>query len=555
VAKTSCGPPGLVKAAPIAVSIGTLRLINVVADIGLAGREAVAGPIAVRAVVVLRCCRSARGEHGGGGGHEGEQPKELFHLGAGQWPIAAYAHPSFRRRKADSKPAGPVVNRRRIYARQPSYDHQDVSVAMGQYQELRRLAPPRIDGLLLAAAAAYLVQNHSPDLEPSRGLDLDLHGAATTAADPEPLLCLRCRISHPMEAWLRATHSRYGESYGLDLLAMASYALDDTGSLSIRIGPNTAAPFTYAEIASLPKGLISPFSAEVIRTYDPDKCGLPHWARLKLQCHNDLKAYFREHGLLLISDWALLADSSAKRVRESWEVFGGGGFTAEQATALMAAYKPLYRQAMQAYRQSTGKASGWQPDAAFLQALSPEQAASTTMEQLQAIAAAIRRLQSGRWQQGAALDQELADQLPAPEPEPEPDEDPAQLRALIDQALQRAMEAHMPSVLSTEGRHRDLLRCLWAGWAEGMSNRPLAERCGTSCGTVSKRLRPTEHATTIATAAAVELRRHPAFASCSQSVEAAERLVEALRNHLLEPEREGDVAPLRRWIQQYLSNR
>jgi hypothetical protein len=87
-----------------------------------------------------------------------------------------------------------------------------------------------------------------------------------------------------------------------------------------------------------------------------------------------------------------------------------------------------------------------------------------------------------------------------------------------------------------------------------MSNRPLAERCGTSCGTVSKKLRPTEHASTIATAAALELKRHPAFSSCGQSVEAADRLVDALRNHLLEPEREGEVAPLRRWIQQYLSN-
>jgi hypothetical protein len=63
----------------------------------------------------------------------------------------------------------------------------------------------------------------------------------------------------------------------------------------------------------------------------------------------------------------------------------------------------------------------------------------------------------------------------------------------------------------------------------------------------------TKHATTLAITAAVELKRHPAFASCGQSVEAAERLVLALRNHLLESEREGDVAPLRRWVQQYLS--
>ena len=425
---------------------------------------------------------------------------------------------------------------------------------MRDYTELRYLqVSGAIDGLRCRACVEVVGNPLSEPFEPSRRVDLQLINAATAAPDPLPLLALRCRVSHPLEAWLRVTHSKYREVYGLDLTVMASYALDDTGSLTLRTGPTTTAPFVYAQIASLPKGLISPFGAEVIRTYDPQKCGLPHWARLKLQCHNDLKAYFREHGLLLISDWALLADSSAKRVRESWEVFGGGGFTAEVAAALHAAYKPLYREAMQAYRQATGKASGWQPDALFLQALAPELSEARTMEQLAAIASAIRRLQSGRWQQSSAIDQELADQLPAPQPDPDPAFEPSDLRALIDQALQRAMDSHMPDVVSAERRQGDLLRCLWAGWAEGMSNRPLAERCGTSCGTVSKKLRPTEHAITIATAAALELKRHPAFASCGQSVEAAERLVHALRNHLLEPEREGEVAPLRRWIQQYLS--
>lgn len=428
-------------------------------------------------------------------------------------------------------------------------------ILIQEYSELRQLCSGGSIAGVSCQGCIELLRDLAPESsEPSRALDRDVLQAAVDQRDPMPLLALRCRVSHPLEAWLRVTHSKYRETYGLDLTAMASYALDDTGSLTLRTGPETTAPFVYAEIASLPKGLISPFSAEVIRTYDPQKCGLPHWARLKLQYHNELKAYFREHGLLLISDWALLADSSAKRVRESWEVFGGGGFTAAAAAALHAAYKPLYREAMQAYRQATGKASGWQPDAPFLQALAPEQPEARTMGQLEAIAAAIRRLQSGRWQESSAIDQELAEQVAAPQPDSDPADDPADLRPLIDQALQRAMDAHMPDVVSAEGRQRDLLHCLWAGWAEGMSNRPLAERCGTSCGTVSKKLRPTEHATTIATAAAVELKRHPAFSSCGQSVEAAERLVDALRNHLLEPEREGEVAPLRRWIQQYLSN-
>jgi hypothetical protein len=208
---------------------------------------------------------------------------------------------------------------------------------------------------------------------------------------------------------------------------------------------------------------------------------------------------------------------------------------------------------MQVYRQQTGKASGWQPDQDFLHCLAPDQTPAITMEKLQAIAAAIRRLQSGRWQQSSELDQQLADTIASPPAEPDGDAQPEELRQLIDQALQRAMAAHMPAVLAAAGKDRDLLRCLWWGWAEGMSNRPLAERCGTSCGTVSKKLRPTEHASSIAIAAATELKRYAAFSSCGTSLEAAERLVEALRNHILEPERDGEVAPLRRWIQQYLS--
>jgi hypothetical protein len=373
-----------------------------------------------------------------------------------------------------------------------------------------------------------------------------------------PLLCLRCRISHALEAWLLVTYKAHHVSKGINLAAMASYALDDDGALTIRTAPQNKEPFTYAQLALMPKGLISPFSAEVLRSYDASLCGLPHWARLKIQSHNELKAYFRQHGLLLISDWALLRNSSPTRVRQACEQHLRSGDTIETLCALHSRYGPLYDAAKVVHKQATGKASGWLPDLPFLRDLAPDQDPFATNERLKAMASAIRQLMTEQatksLDEAAEAGYEPAD--PASLSTASSDEGPssAELTALINAALQRAMDAHMPDVISAEGRQRDLLRCLWAGWAEGMSNRPLAERCGTSCGTVSKKLRPTEHATTIATAAAVELKRHPAFASCGQSVEAAERLVEALRNHLLEPEREGEVAPLRRWIQQYLRN-
>ena len=435
-----------------------------------------------------------------------------------------------------------------------------MTTAMGQYQELQTLNQ---EGVVRTdtqtEAAAYLIRCFGAEPEPSRGVDLDLLGSAQESSDPLPLLCLRCRISHALEAWLLVTYRAHHNSRGINLAAMASYALDDEGALTIRTAPQSKEPFTYAQLALMPKGLISPFSAEVSRSYDASLCGLPHWARLKIQSHNELKAYFRQHGLLLISDWALLRNSSPTRVRQACEQHLRSGDTIETLCAVHSRYGPLYDAAKVVHKQATGKASGWQPDLPFLRELAPDQDPFTTNERLKAMAPAIRQLMTE--QATKSLDEAAEAGYEPADPaslsaasSPEEGLSSAELTALINAALQRAMDVHMPDVVSAEGRQRDLLRCLWAGWAEGMSNRPLAERCGTSCGTVSKKLRPTEHATTIATAAAVELKRHPAFSSCGQSVEAAERLVEALRNHLLEPEREGEVAPLRRWIQQYLSN-
>ena len=425
---------------------------------------------------------------------------------------------------------------------------------MKQYLELRRLTPTGIKTKPLPQTAPELDALAGDAAEPSRGLDQALLSAAIRGDAPNPLLCLRCRISHALEAWLCATHRKHGSGHGLDLLAMASYALDDEGKLTIRTGPSTEAPFIYAELASLPKGLISPFSAEILRSYDPALCGLPHWSKLKIQAHNGLKAYFKEHGLLLISDWALLRHSSGLRVREACERFLQSDAALEVALDLHRRFCPAYDAAMADYRQRTGKASGWQPELGFLRDLAPPRDPFSTKELLLGIARAIRTLQSGTWLRAGQRGEEPAEPVdPGTVPGADAETLPAeQLRAVIDAALERAMTHHMASVLEARG-DSDLLRCLWSGWAEGLTNRPLAERCGTSPGTVSKKLRPTEHATAIATAAAVELKRHPEFASCGRSVEAAERLVDALRNHLLEPEREGDVAPLRRWIQQSLN--
>jgi hypothetical protein len=79
-------------------------LIDVVTGVRLAGREAVAGAAAVRAVV-LRCSWCARGENGGHGGGNGKKTKERLHQGNGQGPVGGYAVSSFRFLPGDSIPS------------------------------------------------------------------------------------------------------------------------------------------------------------------------------------------------------------------------------------------------------------------------------------------------------------------------------------------------------------------------------------------------------------------------------------------------------------------
>jgi len=92
----------------------------------------------------------------------------------------------------------------------------------------------------------------------------------------------------------------------------------------------------------------------------------------------------------------------------------------------------------------------------------------------------------------------------------------------------------------------------WQLYAEGMSQREIGPRCNHQQAWVSKLLDEKRRSTAIATAAALELKRLPAFTSLMATVAGTEQLVEALRNHLIEPEREGADAPLRLWVLQYL---
>jgi len=433
-------------------------------------------------------------------------------------------------------------------------------MAVREYSQLRRLQGTAIEGRPLEAAEECINEVAPEAAEATAHLDQELFRLSKDQGSAAALLCLRCRVSYPIEAWAKTMRKQW-HSRGVELASLACYGLNDLGRLRFKTDGGEFLPFTYEQISALPKEAMSPFTAEIIRTYDPQRStGLPHWSKQKIQAHNGIKSYLKDLGILLISDEALLRHSSLRKTRDAVDFFGVSSASLEQCLELKQRYDALYDDAKKAYKERTGKSAGWIPEESFLEQLSPERDSRSTRALLKGIADALRKLETGRLEvsliseEGAEHDVEAAGV--SSDDSPEEGLSSSEQLELIGSALQRAMDSVLPLELEGEAKRfkRDpLKRRAWELYGQGFSTRQISDACGKGQAWVSKALKEKERAQIVATAAAVELKRHIAFRSCGQSPEAAERLVEGLRNHLVTPKREGDIAPLRQWIDHHFN--
>lgn len=406
-----------------------------------------------------------------------------------------------------------------------------------------------ITGRELAEAGEALRRHGLGEIEtPNREHDQLLLVEARQNEDQGAFLCLRCRVSWPLEQRVRSLHRQFQSHYGVELLELAAFALDDTGGrLPYQPDPSERArPHT-------------PFGVAVIRSYEPELSNLSTWAQRKLVGNPALKTYLRQQGVLMIRDWALLGDTSHRQVAEAVSRLDGR-IPPQTAEALHRRYVPLYKQAKLQHLQKNGRQQRWEPDEAFLLTLDPQQPASHTKTVLEQIARAVRRLQSGQWQKQEAdqLDGEAlgrwADKAAAEEwGQADPDEglQDLDLVRLVEEAGLQYSEQLLQG-LSMES----LERRIWQAWSEGLRQRQIAERCGTNQARVSRTVKEESRAGEIATLALEQLRRampeqpQAAWAAVFRSVERLQEAEARLMNHLLQPEQEGGISPLRRWVQQ-----
>ena len=374
------------------------------------------------------------------------------------------------------------------------------------------------------------------DVEASAEFDRRLHATCASQNDPGAFLCLRCRCSHSALSWLKAIFEKYVTSdYHLEPMEMVPCLLNDDGRSEV---------FWKAEEVEPSPGDVryESFLMGVVRSFDPQKCaGLNTWTQKRSESNKCLAIYFRSVGLLLKSGWSILAhDAGPNNMVEAWLLYGSLPLKKQHVLDLLANYQEIYKS------NDERKRRGWRPSNGFFKAVAPDQEPQQTEEQLLAMAQALRERKAPRDQ---CLESQHNQPLAEPSPEEaEPgsldniladsvEEDQEQLE-LIDSALKRALDEHMPSLLANIEAMDEQRRCIWLAYAKGMNNRQIASQCHCSAGTASKKVTGSlnHRLRTMAKQALKELKQNGHCArEIGNDLAATELAEQALLSRLVEP--------------------
>jgi hypothetical protein len=259
-------------------------------------------------------------------------------------------------------------------------------------------------------------------------------------------IALRCYISGQIDQGCRNLESRFGRQHGFTGEDLLSFALDDRRQVG-QAGPETS---QYQSVAT-----------QVLQSFNPDRGALSTWVHRHFKQQPDLKKFLLQQGVYLITDWALLNDTTPQQLgRILQEFYQVTRSEQTQAIALLGSYHAVYRADRMAQREKVGRTPCQAPTPEQLSRLRSHLAQSDDavfegrslgdeflLKQLQAIAAKLRQArivnQGGQFKT-VSIDHPdsppIAEQLYS-----SPAEDPEQLEFLrfyqtqFDQSLDEAV--------------------------------------------------------------------------------------------------------------------
>ncbi|MBD3887454.1 hypothetical protein IFO70_38525 [Phormidium tenue FACHB-886] len=149
--------------------------------------------------------------------------------------------------------------------------------------------------------------------------------------------CLRCLISHQIEQVCVQLAAKFGDRHGFTCTDLLPFVLDDGVQLMsqslLQNQRQNNIPNQYR-----------PLAAEILQTFDPNRASLNTWVMRQVRHHRELRAFLREHGVYLATDWGILNDTSPEQMRRIFTEFHRLSATEiTLAYQLLRGYHEVYR--------------------------------------------------------------------------------------------------------------------------------------------------------------------------------------------------------------------
>jgi hypothetical protein len=325
--------------------------------------------------------------------------------------------------------------------------------------------------------AALSQSDNIPDAVVQREL-WQLLSSAEMATRQMAECCLRCFISVQIELTCVALASQFGQMHGFSAEDLFPYVLTDRKPLTSQL-----------------QGVDATFALEILRTFDPGRgTNLISWTNRLVKQNSQLRQFLLEQGVLLVSDWAILNDTTLTQVQRILsELYPRSETEVQQACDLLERYHAIYRRDRRTQRQthrlcSDPSLSQLQEMAQSLpQAVSPE----TILSRLRALATVLRQhrlhVRSRVFHTQRSLDLRHEDgslviDPPDPNQEAETEEDEflGQYRPALEQCLEQAIAQVTSERLAQLNPPQDQkwLKALFLMYCRGMKMGAIAPEVG-----------------------------------------------------------------------------
>ncbi|MGA9382158.1 MAG: hypothetical protein WBV73_25640 [Phormidium sp.] len=155
--------------------------------------------------------------------------------------------------------------------------------------------------------------------------------------------CLRCFISHQIEQICLQLEAQFGKTHGFTRGDLFSFVLDEVSPKQVK---------TKAEMENLQ---YKSLATEILESFDSHKGSLNSWIARLVKHHRELNTFLLQHGVYLVSDWAILNDTNLKQLQRIFAEFHHlTPGEIKQFSLLLETYHAVYRRDRLKLRQAGG---------------------------------------------------------------------------------------------------------------------------------------------------------------------------------------------------------